>query len=181
MLIDMVARRPASIYRNFERPFTRTSKKVQKINYIKGIPGNRIARYNIGNTKIDAEVEFSLVTIEDIQIRDLALEAMRVSAGAYIRKNVDDKQFHLKLNVIPHQILREHAQAAVAQADRFYDGMRKPFGKPTGRAARVKAGQPVVTVRTLKGKDTIIKEAFRRAGDKVGCGTKIIKKDIVKK
>ena len=150
-----MGRRPARITKEFERPYTRTSKRKQKINYIKGIPGNRIARYNIGNAKIEGEAKFSLIPNEDIQVRDCALEAARVAAGSYIRKNLDDKLFFLKVNKIPHHIIREHAQAAVAQADRFYDGMRKPFGKPAGRAARIKNGSAIISVITVKGKKTI--------------------------
>ncbi|MCK5235271.1 MAG: 50S ribosomal protein L16, partial [Candidatus Aenigmarchaeota archaeon] len=76
--------------------------------------------------------------------------------------------------VYPHNILREHAQAAVAQADRFYDGMRKPFGKPTGRAARLKEGQPILTIRTNKKYEDAAKEAIRRAGMKIPVGFRTV-------
>jgi large subunit ribosomal protein L10e len=170
-----MGKRPARIYREFQRPYTRTSKRRQKLNYIRGIPGLRIARFNVGNVHVNTEGAFALVTESNIQIRDTALESVRVAVTSYMKKNMDPKNYHIRLNVYPHHILREHAQAAVAQADRFYNGMKKPFGKVCGRAARVKSGTPIIIVRISdKTKSKIVKDAFKKANPKLGCATKVI-------
>merc|ERR1712139_617597 len=50
-----------------------------------------------------------------------------------------------------------------AGADRLQTGMRGAFGKPQGLVARVRIGQPLMSVRTYdKHKDSVI-EALRRA------------------
>ncbi|MBW6461644.1 MAG: 50S ribosomal protein L16 [DPANN group archaeon] len=162
--------RPARIDRTFKkRPYTRYAKKVHKKNFIKGIPGIKINKFNMGQTTGEFDLTYSLVPVKDVQIRHNAIEAFRVSANSYMRK-MAGTEYHIKVRVYPHNILREHAQAAVAQADRFYDGMRKPFGKPTGRASRVKEGQPVLTIRTNKKHESALKEAIRRAGMKIPVG-----------
>jgi ribosomal protein L16/L10AE len=50
------------------------------------------------------------------------------------------------LCVYPHIILRENKMIATAGADRLQEGMRRAFGKPTGRAARVHDGQSILIV-----------------------------------
>ncbi|MCK5062393.1 MAG: 50S ribosomal protein L16 [Candidatus Aenigmarchaeota archaeon] len=166
--------RPARIDRGVDkRPYTRTAKRVHKKNFIKGVPGIKVNKFNMGQTSGKFELTFSLVPSKEVQIRHNALEALRVSANSYMRK-IAGTEYHIKVRVYPHNILREHAQAAVAQADRFYDGMRKPFGKPTGRAARLKEDQPILTIRTNKKYEDAAKEAIRRAGMKIPVGFKTV-------
>ncbi len=166
--------RPARTDRTFKkRPYTRTAKTVHKKNFIKGIPGLKINKFNMGNTTGDFELTFSLVPTKDVQIRHNALESLRVAANSYMRK-IAGTEYHVKVRVYPHNILREHAQAAVAQADRFYNGMKKPFGKPIGRAARVHEFKPILTIRTNKKYEVAAKEAIRRAGMKIPVGFRTV-------
>ncbi len=170
--------RPAKCDRSMnKRPFTRSAKKVHKKNFIKGIPGLKINKFNMGNITGEYDLEYSLVPKEDVQVRHNALESLRVSANAYLKKKVGT-DYHIKVRIYPHHVLREHAQAAVAQADRFFDGMRKPFGKPIGRAARVKEGQPIITIRTFKKNENVAKEAIRRAGMKIPVGYRTVVEHI---
>ena len=72
---------------------------------------------------------------------------------------------------------------AVAGADRIQDGMRLSFGKPTDRAARVKEGQELVTVRTSVENYYITLDALKRGADrfptpckyKIGKGEELVK------
>jgi large subunit ribosomal protein L10e len=43
-------------------------------------------------------------------------------------------------------ILRENRMIATAGADRLQEGMRRSFGKPSSRAARVKADQAILSI-----------------------------------
>lgn len=77
------------------------------------------------------------------------------------------EHYHLKVKVYPHHVLRYHPLAGVAQADRYYEGMRKPFGRPTGRAALCDEMQDIIFAR-LPGKHVQAgRKAMERAGDKI--------------
>lgn len=168
--------RPARIYKEFKRPYTRTAVKAHKKAYIKGVPGKKLNTFIMGNQKGNFENTLYLVTERSVQIRHNALEACRVAANAYVRKHIDEKEYFIKVRVYPHHILREHAQAAIAQADRFFQGMSHPFGKPNSSAARVKTGQPIISISVNNANLPLAKEAMRRAGDKLGVGNKVITK-----
>jgi len=167
--------RPARVYRNWKRPYTRTAVRVPRKAYIKGVPGMKLVVFEIGNKEKEFEKTLYLIAEKNIQIRHNALEAGRVAAVNYLKKKTDDKSFFLKVKVYPHHVLREHAQAAVAQADRFYQGMSHPFGKPKARAARVAKGQSIYFIRVDNDKVEIAKEALRRAMMKLPKGEYSIK------
>src|SRR5207245_7837712 len=57
-----------------------------------------------------------------------------------------ETRYRLQLCVYPHIILRENKMIATAGADRLQEGVRRAFGKPTGRAARVHDGQSILIV-----------------------------------
>src|SRR3989338_4800768 len=79
----MAVTRKASAYSK-KRPVvnTRRSKKL-KLSYVKAVPSQKIVRFNMGNIKSfeqgNYKINISLVSEEDIQIRDIALEAVRQS------------------------------------------------------------------------------------------------------
>jgi len=72
----------------------------------------------------------------------------------------------MTIRVHPHHILRENKMMAVAGADRIQDGMRRSFGKPTDRAARIKIGQELVTVRAQAKDYFVMLDALKRAADR---------------
>lgn len=166
--------RPARIYKEFKRPYTRRAVKVHRKSYIKGVPGTKLNNFNMGNQKGEYDCTLNLVLDKDAQLRHNALEACRVVANAYVRKNVEENAYFLKVRVFPHHVLREHAQAAIAQADRFYQGMSHPFGKPSSTAARVRKGQPILSLSVDETGIVVAKEALRRAGDKLGVKNRIL-------
>ena len=161
--------RPGKVYRNWERPYTRQATKRPRKSYVRGVPGSKLRIHVMGNRKETFEATIHLVTKKQVQIRHNALEAGRIAANAYLKKHLEEDNYFLKMRVYPHHIMREHAQAAIAQADRFYQGMSHPFGKPNGVAARVRLGQPIMSVNVNKKDESTVREALRRAGDKMPC------------
>lgn len=128
-----------------------------------GVPGIRVTFFDMGNPKGDFPVEVSLITKGSGQIRHNALEAARVAVNRLLEVKVGKDNYHLKLRIYPHQILRENPMAVGAGADRISDGMRLSFGRPIGTAARVNAGQKIMTVRVTKEFARLAKCALHQA------------------
>jgi large subunit ribosomal protein L10e len=163
-----MAKKPGKIYRQTDkRSYTRKE-------YLGGIPGLLITIYDMGNAKGDFEIELSLTSREDAQITHNALEAARVSANRLLNKMLGQIGYHFKVRVHPHQILRENKMVSGAGADRISQGMSLSFGKTVGRAARVKKGQRIFTVRTTKNSFLVAKAALKRAAMKIPCGGSIV-------
>jgi large subunit ribosomal protein L10e len=163
-----MAKKPGKIYRQTDkRSYTRKE-------YMGGIPGSLIVSYDMGNMKGDFEVEISLAVKEDVQITHNALEAARISTNRYLSKLLGLTGYHFKIRVHPHQILRENKMASGAGADRISQGMSLSFGKTVGRAARVKKGQKVFTVRTTKAGFPEAKNGLKRAAKKIPCPSSIV-------
>ncbi len=162
--------RPARIYRDKpKRPYTRMSQKSENDNYITGAPAPKISIFETGARKeeFDDEKRVSLRVEEGAAIRGNALEAARVAANSHLNKEVGPEHYHLRVKVYPHHVLRYHPLAGVAQADRYYEGMRKPFGRPTGRAALVDENQEIMFVRLSDTDYQTARRALERARDKL--------------
>ena len=173
-----MGKRPARCYRYARGP---ANTRVGK--YVRGVPDSRIRAYDTGNRKGVYPVEIHLVAKENCQIRHTALEAARVAVNRHLQRNTGPDEYHMTIRIHPHHILRENKMMAVAGADRIQDGMRKSFGKPTDRAARVKEGQELVTVRTYARYYRIAIAALKRASDRfpTPCSYKVGKgEDLVK-
>jgi large subunit ribosomal protein L10e len=132
-----------------------------------GIPSSRITQFDLGNKTSEFPVHVSLTTNEQCQIRHNSLEAARITANRYMDKRAGGANYHLKIRVYPHNVLRENKQATGAGADRVSQGMRSAYGKNVGTAARVKADQPVITIATTEEFFQQAKDALRRAGMKL--------------
>ena len=158
----MAKARPGRCYRKLERPWTRQSRKNPKLSYVKGAPPVRIRRFEVGDKTLNYDAIAYIISKSAIQVRDIALEAARVAIVNYLDK-VIGKNYFLRLRVYPFHVLREHKQAAVAQADRYFQGMRKPFGRPCGNAAQVRRGTILFELHFFEKNFDYIKEAFRRA------------------
>ncbi|MCD6248406.1 MAG: 50S ribosomal protein L16 [Hadesarchaea archaeon] len=160
--------RPGRAYRHFSGPaYTRKE-------FIKRTPGIRVILFDRGNPDRDFPVVMTLIADEKGQIRHNALEAARVAANRVLESEAGRNNYHLKLRIYPHQILRENPMAVGAGADRISDGMRLAFGKPIGAAARVTSGQKILTVRVPKEFVQLGKEALRRAAMKLPIKTRRI-------
>jgi large subunit ribosomal protein L10e len=163
----LMTRKPARMYREIEgQVYTRQE-------YMGGIPTCRITQFDTGNLKEQFPVSLSLGVEEAAQVRDVALEAARISAVRVMDKNAAN-QFHLKVRRYPHQILREHKMAMGAGADRISDGMRRAFGKPVGHAVRAQIGAEVMTIYTTEAHVEDAREALRKASHKLPVPTRLV-------
>jgi len=135
--------------------------------YMGGVPAMRIAQFDMGNQKGNFGVKLNLLVDERCQIRDTCLEAARIAANRYMSKRVGSMNYHIKIRIYPHNILRENKQATGAGADRVSDGMRHSFGKAVGQAARVQADQRVMSIWVAKSNLVTAKGALRKASMKL--------------
>ena len=162
-----MTRKPARMYRKVEgQIYTRRE-------YMGGVPALRITQFDTGNLRTAFPYALSLGTEEAAQVRDVALEAARVSAVRVLEKAAPN-EFRLKVRRFPHQILREHKMAMGAGADRISDGMRRAFGKPVGHAVRAEIGSELLTIYTTEAHLDAAKEALRKASHKLPVPTRVV-------
>jgi large subunit ribosomal protein L10e len=138
--------RPAKCYRWDSPAYTRVSNNPGD-SFITGIPGSKLLHFELGNKTAEFDSTAQLVPETRIVIRHNSLESARIILTKVLEKRVGIANYFMKVNVYPHHVVRENVMATGAGADRVQDGMRRSFGKPMGRAARVRAGQPIFTVR----------------------------------
>jgi len=139
-----------------------------------GVPGSKVVHYDMGNLQETFPINLTLVAREPCQIRHTSLEAARVAANRFLLKQVGRTNFHLKLRVYPHHVIRENKQATGAGADRVSSGMRRAFGKAVGTAAQIEAGQKLFTLGIAPQYLNDAKIALRRAGHKLPTPIQII-------
>lgn len=168
----MAKLRAAVCYRRPKRPHTRVS-KYRELSYVKGVPGSKIVKFETGVTNGNFTHKIELISKTYLQIRHNALESARIAANRYLEKIVGKDNYHLKIKLYPHQVMRHNPKANFAGADRFQDGMAHPYGKPLGRAAIVKVGQGVLYARVNENYINAAKIALKRAGDKLPCRYKL--------
>ena len=162
-----MTRKPGRMYREIEgQVFTRRE-------YMGGVPVCRVTQFDTGNLRASFPLSLSLGAEEAAQVRDIALEAARVSAVRIMEKFAPN-EFRLKVRRYPHQVLREHKMAMGAGADRISDGMRRAFGKNVGHAVRAQIGQELMTIYTTPGHLNDAKEALRKASHKLPIPTRVI-------
>jgi large subunit ribosomal protein L10e len=156
-----MVRKPAKMYRNISK------KAYTRREYMGGVPGSKIVQFEMGNLSQEFPTEVDLIVEESCQIRHSALEAARITTNRRLMKEVGRSNFHFKVRVFPHHVLRENKQATGAGADRVSEGMRLSFGKAVGTAARVSAGQKILTVYSTLNYLEKIKDALNHAGYKL--------------
>merc|ERR1719171_2738404 len=103
-----------------------------------------------------------MVSDELEQLSGEALEAGRVACNKYLTKTAGTGNFHIRCRVHPFHVLRINKMLSCAGADRLQTGMRGAFGKPQGTVARVRIGQPLLSVRTHDKHKAAVIEALRR-------------------
>ncbi|MBN1683080.1 50S ribosomal protein L16 [Candidatus Bathyarchaeota archaeon] len=135
--------------------------------YMGGVPGSKIVKFTMGNTSKQFPVKLELVNLEHGQIRHNSLESARIACNRLLELKLGKEFYVMKIVPFPHIVLREHKRVNVAQADRFQEGMKRPYGKPTGVAARIKAGDSIITIEVDKSGVDVAKEALKRAADKM--------------
>jgi len=135
--------------------------------YIGGVPQSKISRFTMGDPHGKFEYLVSLVALSEVTISHKALEAARVSANKVLYDKLGGTGYFLRLYVYPHEIIREHKLMGFAGADRLSEGMRRAFGKPSDRAAKIKVNQKVLTISINKDHIELAKNAIKRATSKL--------------
>jgi large subunit ribosomal protein L10e len=133
----------------------------------------------MGDTKSQFEVRFSLIAQAPIQIRHNALEAARVAANKVLFDALGETGYKIHLKVYPHIILRENRMIATAGADRLQEGMRRSFGKPSGRAARIKTGQSILDIYVNSNALEVAKKALKVGSTKLSVACIITEEKLV--
>ena len=155
-----MARKPAVMYREIKgMAFTRRK-------FMGGVPNSRIQQFDMGNLREEFPVVLSLKVKNRVQIRHTALEAGRIAANRVLSKEAGVANYHLRVRVYPHIVLRENKLATGAGADRVSSGMRSAFGKNVGTAARLERNQAILTVHVPVEKANFAKDALWRASMK---------------
>ena len=180
----MVATRKAAAYSR-RKPIvnTRKSRKQQK-SFIKTIPPQKIVKFNMGDIKgfenNKYKIKMSLDAGESVQVRDLALEAIRQTLNKDMT-NMFQKNFFLRCNVYPHNILRNNRIfSGGSKGERVQTGMKNSFGSSEGRAAIVKRGKSVFTTY-FNGNDNVasVRLFFKKVKPKLP-GKSLVNVEIVK-
>lgn len=138
--------RPGRCCRNIERSFTRIAPKVQRKNFLGGVPGVRTRDFAIGNQTKDYNTVLDVIAKESIQIRDNAIEALRQKLVKKLTAEIGKDEYFIKIRLYPHHILREHKSASGAGADRVSKGMKLAYGKNNGRAVQIRKGQILLSI-----------------------------------
>lgn len=153
-------------YRSIERPYTRKSKFKNK-NFVRGFPNLKIVRFEYGSKKKDYQLHVYMTANEALQIRHQAFESTRMTINRFLEKTFGKNQYFLRIRPFPHHVLRENPLASGAGADRMSTGMKKSFGKPIGAAARIKEGQIIIEIYTMKNQEEKAKLILKRGAKKL--------------
>lgn len=155
-----MVRKPASMYRRI------TGQAYTRREYMGGVPANRISQFDMGNLQGEFPVTLTLRVKNRVQVRHTAIEAGRIAANKMLSAQAGLTNYHLKVRVYPHCVLRENKLATGAGADRVSSGMRNAFGKAVGTAARMERDQAILTVYVSSDKIEVAKTALWKASMK---------------
>ena len=144
-----------------KRAYTRKSKYRRK-NYIRSVPTNKVIRYDMGEKSKGFPYKVEIKVKAPIQIRHNALESCRQIINRHLARLIGT-DYYLKLNVYPHQIIRENKMLSGAGSDRLQTGMQRSFGTPTGVAARLKKNQTIFSVKVTKENSNHAKTALKKS------------------
>lgn len=149
---------------NLQMPYTRTE-------YIPGAPSVKISKFKVG--KSEGEYKMLLVSGGDGFIKQESLESARVTVNKLLESALGTGKYTLEVMIYPHIVMREHKQLGVAGADRLSDGMRRSFGKPVTRLAKVSRGQVILKVSSDASNKKALKAALEAAKYKLPVSTVI--------
>lgn len=159
-------------YRKLENPYTRISKYKGK-SFVRMSPHIKVVGFEMGSPKKKFQFALNLISKDNLQIRENALESAKQTSNKMLESKIGLSSYHLRLRTYPHHILREHALASGAGADRFSTGMAHSFGKPIGSAARIKKGDAIFNLFVDKPNLKLAKLTLERASKKLPCSCTI--------
>merc|ERR1739848_1830 len=158
--LAVMGRRPARCYRYCK------NKPYPKSRFCRGVPDPKIRIYDLGSKKASVmSFPHHVVMVSDEleQLSSEAMEAARICANKYMTKHIGKEAFHLRMRCHPFHVTRINKMLSCAGADRLQTGMRGAYGKPQGLVARVRIGQPLMSVRIKEQHEAAALEALRRA------------------
>jgi len=156
------------------QPYTRKK-------FIHGEPQSKISKFIMGDSKRKFSYKISMMSLNAVQITHNALEAARIAANKILADVLGDKEYLMHIRVYPHNVLRENKMIATAGADRLQEGMRRSFGKPFGRAARIKENQAIIDVYVNEKQGLkVAKKALETSAKKLPTSCKIVFENLDK-
>ncbi|MFH0711122.1 MAG: 50S ribosomal protein L16 [Candidatus Aenigmatarchaeota archaeon] len=164
--------RPGRTTRKIERPYTRQSRRTPRKSYVVGVPFPKLHQFEMGS-KGDYDTTLWGVAKMHIQIRENALEASRIVATKFLESTLGTN-FFMKILVFPHHVIREHAIAQGAGADRFSQGMRRNFGRPQTTAVQIRKDQRIFMLKVNKSNLETAKRALKKASLKLPTPLKVV-------
>jgi ribosomal protein L16/L10AE len=179
----MAIRRAKAYSKRHVTTFTRKSKSVKHLNYIKVVPNQKVTKFNMGNVskfnKQGYKYFITMTSTINIIVRDMALEAARQFLNNNLTKLLVN-DYYLACKPYPHQVLRDNKTfSGGSKGERVQSGMAHSFGSSMGRAAYVKAETPIFIVGFPEKKHTEkIRELFRSVSSKIPCKTKITYSEV---
>ncbi len=141
----MATLRRAKCYRRIKRAYTRKS-KFNKLSFVKAIPPLKIIRFTMGDQRKSRPYRLSLISLQDIQLRQNSIESARVFINKHLHDNLGLNYF-FRILIYPHHVLRENRMLTGAGSDRMQKGMQRAFGSPVGIASQVRNGQKIFEVQ----------------------------------
>jgi len=127
----------------------------------------KVQKFTMGDSKASYQYKVSLLAESTVQVRHNALEAARVAANKVMFDKLGETGYLIRVLTYPHVVLRENRMIATAGADRLQEGMRRSFGKPTGRAAIIKADKAVIGIYINEPALEHAKEALKVSSSKL--------------
>merc|ERR1712193_471177 len=158
--LAVMGRRPARCYRYCK------NKPYPKSRFCRGVPDPKIRIYDLGSKKasvLNFPHHVVMVSDELEQLSSEALEAARICANKYLTKNIGKEAFHLRMRCHLFHVTRINKMLSCAGADRLQTGMRGAYGKPQGLVARVRIGQPLMSIRCKESNAKHAFESLRRS------------------
>ena len=179
----MAVRRARAYTKRKYTPYTRKSQRVKKLAYVKTVPPQKIVKFNMGNisdyNKGKYKNSIKIIANQDVQIRDLALEAVRQMLHNRMTKTIPGT-YYLVCRPFPHQILRDNKTfSGGTKGERVQTGMKHSFGSTIGRAAHVKKGKSIFEIHFFNKRDAnYIRGLCKSAVPKLPCKTKIVYEQV---
>lgn len=128
---------------------------------MRGLTNLKVIKFEVGkrSEKNNFTRTLNINVLKSGNILENSLEALRLKCVKRCQ-DIFGKKYYAKINVYPHHIFREHRQA---KADRISTGMRRAFGVPRIRAARVLKNQTILSIHynSEKYSDVELKDKFR--------------------
>jgi len=179
----MAMRKSRSYSKKIVVPYTRFSRKKEKA-FVKAVPASLIVKFNMGDRKGFESGKFphilTLITTEDVQVRQNAMEACRQFMDRKLNEQLPG-QYFFRVVPVPHHMQRENKMLTGAGADRMQKGMQLSFGKTIAKAAILKENAPILIVATVNPRAVaLVREWFSQIKAKLPCKTRVLYEEIKK-